>query len=190
MKRLTNEQLEKNFTFLVPDKRVIIPTFPYLYKSISQELSKLSLEENIQRRLKKSIGDLPTILEPLLNESGTIKNIAKARILFFEYAVKNDIPRKMADSKTLREKYGLSKMKLRQDIYMFFQEQIAIHKRYLDTKSFKQIINGRTMQEYLQTSTYWQMNIPTQEAVLKGSATIAQLLVADPTIFYILPEIL
>lgn len=168
--RLTNEQLKNQLS----PETIFIPTFPYLLQCISPKLEKLELEDKIQRRLRKSIGDLPTTLQPILNKPATTTSIAQARILFFEYVKRTELPKKMEDSRTLRRKSGLNRMKLRQYLYRWFVEQIEVHK-LMSKKDNETFLVDEKNQQLIKNKS--------------NKLTIAQLLIIEPNIFYILPKI-
>ncbi|GIK83768.1 MAG: hypothetical protein BroJett025_03900 [Patescibacteria group bacterium] len=177
-KRLTAKEIKSQF----PQEAVFTPNFNYLWERISIELSSLNLEKNILERVKKSVGDLPSVLEPLWKEKATLQTVAQARILFFEHSLAIQLPRKLRDSKSLLSKMSQSnpdinsKRKLQTDCQFWFKEQIVMH---------AQIVAGKEAQTVL-------ISIPEniKAAFFSGQITIAQLLILQPELFYKLPGML
>lgn len=174
MKRLHPEDLTQKF----PTETVaFVPTFQFLWQEIAPNLTAIGLETKVQNRLRKSIGDLPTVLQPLWNDPANINTIAQARILFFGYARQNSVARYLSESVHLRERFGLTKLQLRSHITTWFTEQSLVHRDIAEDPSS------------LETELK-QLPEAIQAGIKSGEMTIAQLLVVAPGLFYKLPGML
>lgn len=185
--RIDATETQINNTRKLENETIVVPTFPYLWKQISPKFAELQLESKILHKLKKSVDDLPTILQPLLSEPATIENIAQAKILFLQYAIQIGINKKMASSKQMRNMYQLTTMELRQHIDTFFNDQIKIMETYTKPTGVQKMLANKSVAEYLKSNAYWTTNPTAKAAIASGEATIGQLLIIDPTIFYSVP---
>lgn len=133
--------------------------FENFWKVIAPNFTQANIDEKTQKRLRTSVNQLPKILAPLLHEPANAKNITKAKIIFFNYALKSGIPRALAKSYDLRTQYNLSELKLRSKFTYWFVKQI---------------------QELEETMLE-------DDSSLYADITIGQLLTKNPTIIYRLP---
>jgi hypothetical protein len=139
--------------------------FVNLWFRIAPHLTDAGLDDRTQKRLRTSVNQLPNILMPLLDQPANPENVAKARILFFNYALKSGISRLLAKSSELRSEHNLSRLKLKSDFNLWFVKQIQI----LEETSIV------VLPDYV------------HQKLQEENITIGQLLAVNPILFYRLP---